>query len=242
MMKDLRIHIVPIGLDPQERITVPLINLKADRAYLVSHFNDSQTAEDNLKLVSRVMEKKLPSCELKAVATDIWDMFGCLEQYRKIFLGEPENRIYVNTSTGSKIACITGMLACMMWGGIPYYAKLDYSKEEPTKIKSMDVKDTIELPRFELNMPDERSLVILSIIKKAGGRIPKKDLIEKLKELNIIPPFLPHQRSAPHSRLRPILDPLRLDWKFVEITARGRKSDINLTKQGDTALRIFGER
>ncbi|MCL4519459.1 MAG: DUF6293 family protein [Thaumarchaeota archaeon] len=241
-MKDLRIHIVPIGLDPQERITVPLINLKADRAYLVSHLNDSQTAEENLKLVRRVLERKLPSCELKAVATDIWDMFGCLEQYRKIFREEAENRIYVNTSTGSKIACITGMLACMMWGGTPYYAKLDYSKEKPAKIRPMEVEDTIELPRYELNMPDERSLTVLSIIRKAGGRMTKKDLIEKLKELNIIPPFLPHQRSAPHSRLRPILDPLRLNWKFVETMARGRKSDIILTKQGETALRIFGER
>ncbi len=240
-MKDLRVHIVPIGLDPQERITEPLIRYKADKAYLISYLKDSQTATENLDSAKSVLQKRLASCELKQISTDIWDLFGCLEEYRKIFRSEVGNRIYVNTSTGSKIACITGMLACMMWDGTPYYAKLDYSKEKPTKIKPMEVEDTIELPRYKLIMPDAKSLTVLSIIKKAGGKITKKKLIEELQELGIIPPFGNNQRSAPHSRLRPILDPLQLNWNFVEIKAKGSKREVILTDQGVTALRIFGE-
>ena len=240
-MKNLRVHVVPIGLDPQERITEPLIRYKADKAYLITYLRDSETAEENLESAKRFLAKTLPSCELKQISTDIWDLFGCLEQYRKIFRDEEGNRIYVNTSTGSKISCITGMLACMMWDGIPYYAKLNYSKEKPAKIKPMEVEDTIELPRYKLNMPDKTSLITLSIIKKAGGKITKKDLIEELQKLGIIPPFKDSQRSAPHSRLRPILDPLLLHWNCVEIKSRGSKSEVNLTEQGETALRIFGD-
>jgi Domain of unknown function (DUF6293)/DUF6293 C-terminal winged helix domain len=240
-MKDLRVHIVPIGLDPRERITDPLIQYRADRAYLMSHLKDSAIASENLESAKRILGKKLPSCELRQLSIDIWDLFACLEQYRKIFQSESENRVYVNTSTGSKIACISGMLACMIWNGIPYYAKLDYSKQNPTKIKSMEVNETIELPKYKLLMPEERSLTVLSVIRKSGGRITKKALIEELQELKLIPTYDDNHRSAPHSRLRPILDPLESNWGFVQVKARGRKSEVTLTEQGTTALRIFGE-
>ena len=92
-----------------------------------------------------------------------------------------------------------------------------------------------------MNVPDEISLKVLSIIKKSKGKITKKHLIEKLQEIKIIPNFEEGQRSAPHSRLRPILDPLISDWKFVEIKSRGSKSEVVLTDQGETAFKIFGD-
>lgn len=52
---------------------------------------------------------------------------------------------------------------------------------------------------------------------------------------------LPSQpRSAPHSRLRAILDPLETQWHFVQVKSRGRNSEVSLTEQGNSALRIFG--
>jgi predicted transcriptional regulator len=42
------------------------------------------------------------------------------------------------------------------------------------------------------------------------------------------------------SRLRAILDPLEKHWQFIEVRSRGRKSEVSLTEQGKTALRIFG--
>lgn len=240
-MKDLRVHVVPIGLDPRERIVDPLIEYKADKAYLISHLKDSPTAAENLESAKKILRKELPSCELIQNSINIWDLFECLEQYRKIFRDESKNLIYVNTSTGSKIACITGMLACMIWNGTPYYAKLDYSKEKPSKIKSIQVSETIELPKYKLQIPDERSLTVLSIIQNSGGKITKKALIKQLQVLDLIPTYDDEHRSAPHSRLRPILDPLESNWGFVQIEARGRKSEVSLTEQGITALRIFGE-
>lgn len=81
----------------------------------------------------------------------------------------------------------------------------------------------------------------LSIIDRAGGTMSKKDLIEPLQEAGMIPRYQPSQpRSAPHSRLRAILDTLEIQWHFVQVHSRGRKSEVSLTEQGNNALRIFG--
>ena len=70
----------------------------------------------------------------------------------------------------------------------------------------------------------------------------QKEMIEELQELKIIPSFqqASQPRNAPHSRLRAILDPLETHWQFVKVEARGRRSEISLTQQGKSALRIFG--
>jgi hypothetical protein len=66
-------------------------------------------------------------------------------------------------------------------------------------------------------MPSEQSLKVLGIIAgRPGQTIGKKELIEELQELKIIPSFQTSQpRNAPHSRLRAILDPLETHWQFV---------------------------
>ena len=61
---------------------------------------------------------------------------------------------------------------------------------------------------------------VLATINSVGGKITKKALIERLqsKEYQMIPQFGPSQtKSAPHSRLRAILDPLETHWNFVEV-------------------------
>jgi len=48
---------------------------------------------------------------------------------------------------------------------------------------------------------------------KNKGKISKKELIGELRDLKIIPVYPPSQSgSAPHSRLRAILDPLEKHW------------------------------
>jgi hypothetical protein len=54
--------------------------------------------------------------------------------------------------------------------------------------------------------------------------------------LKIIPVYPSSQsRSALHSRLRAILDPLEKHWQFIEVRSRGRKSEVSLTEQGECA-------
>ncbi len=65
---------------------------------------------------------------------DIWNLFDCLQTYKKIINEEEEKggksaHIYINVSTGSKVSSIAGTLACMIWKGTPYYAHI-YSGPE----------------------------------------------------------------------------------------------------------------
>lgn len=69
-------------------------------------------------------------------------------------------------------------------------------------------------------------------------------LIEKLEALGIIR-LKDENRSvlteaAKHSQLRTILSPLETEWKYIRIEASGRRSEVIITEQGETALRIFG--
>lgn len=72
----------------------------------------------------------------------------------------------------------------------------------------------------------------------------KAHLIEKLESLGII--RLRDERksslteAAKHSQLRAIIEPLETEWKYVRVEASGRRSEVILTEQGKTALRIFG--
>jgi hypothetical protein len=67
--------------------------------------------------------------------TDIWDLFECLKCYKAIMQREGKTaNIYINVSTGSKIASIAGTLACMIWKGTPYYTHIDYdnTRKDPS--------------------------------------------------------------------------------------------------------------
>lgn len=140
-----------------------------------------------------------------------------------------------------------------LWKGTPYYAKLDYSTGNDWYKKTLDdwykkssfskVIRTDFLPVYEIARPSPDSMKVLSIIHEARGIMSKKALFEKLqsREYQMIPEYSPSAtRSAPHSQLRAILDPLEKHWGFVTVRARGRQSQVTLSEQGKGALRIFG--
>jgi CRISPR locus-related DNA-binding protein len=246
---NLRVHISPVGYDPVLRVMDPLIKFKADRVYLVTLRKDDSAAKQFKKVKDLLEAQK--SIETKEVYTNIWDLFSCLEKYREIFEKEEDNHVYVNVSTGSKIVSIAGMLACMLWNGTPYYTKLDYSDgnddENQSKLSAKaterKVTTTEFLPVYEITKPTAEAMKVLSVMNQSGGKIGKKALIEILqsKDYQMIPQFSPSQtKSAPHSRLRAILDPLEKHWRFVTIKAKGRQSEVRLTEQARNALKIFG--
>ena len=236
MADNLRVHIAPVGHEPPERVTTPLINYRADKAYLVSNLIDSKEAAKNVRAIRATLRTDLASCEILDVRTDIWNLFSCLETCREIYLAESRSHVYANVSTGSKIIAIAGMLSCMLWGGHPYYAEIDYASNK--------FKRTDDLPVYKISQPSKELLHVVSVISKGGGSLTKKELIGTLQSGDhpLIPSYgADASKSAPHSRLRAIIKPLEDEWGFVEVRARGRRSEVTLTEQGRSALRIFGD-
>lgn len=106
------------------------------------------------------------------------------------------------------------MIACMLWKGTPYYAKLNYEDGGPSV--STERRKVMERVFACVSDKHANAGVTPSSIYHQGknkGKISKKELIDELRDLKIIPVYPPSQsRSAPHSRLRAILDPLEKHW------------------------------
>ena len=102
---------------------------------------------------------------------DIWDLFDCLQTYKKIIREEEEQEgknthIYINVSTGGKVSSIAGTLACVIWKGTPYYARIDYNdKKDPADdLPDEDLTAIDEIPVYSINRPKSESLVVLKIL------------------------------------------------------------------------------
>ena len=186
-------------------------------------------------------------------AMDIWNLFDCLQTYKKIINEEEEKggknaHIYINVSTGSKVSSIAGTLACMIWKGTPYYAHIEYNdKKDPADdLPDEDVTTIDEIPVYSINKPKPESLLVLKIlhsIKEEKPKMMKKSrLIEELEEASIIDKNL--SIGAKHSKLKGLLNSISIagsDNPLVEVEYKGKQSNVILTTQGESTLKIFGE-
>jgi hypothetical protein len=143
------------------------------------------------------------------------------------------------------VSSIAGTLACMIWKGTPYYAHIDYSDKKDTNdgLPEENVTSLVELPVYSINRPKPESLFVLKVLSEVKERKMKKSkLIEQLEEEGLIDKDL--SIAAKHSKLKGLLNPISiaggLDNPLVEVEYRGRQSNIILTTQGKSTLKIFG--
>jgi hypothetical protein len=192
---------------------------------------------------------------IKQFNVNVTEEQRCLQTYKKIIREEEEQEgknthIYINVSTGSKVSSIAGTLACMIWKGTPYYAHMDYNdKKDPADgLPDEDVTAIDEIPVYSINKPKPESLVVLKILnnmKEGEGRpkmMKKGRLIEELEKADIIDKNL--SIGAKHSKLKGLLNSISIagsDNPLVEVEYKGKQSNIILTTQGESTLKIFGE-
>lgn len=243
MSSNLRVHISPVGFEFR-RVTEPLTRMQADKVYLVTyHQNDD--AVKFFGQIKKEIAQNYKHIRVQEVFIDIWNLYECIEKFREIILKEKGNHIYINVSTGTKITAIAGMLAAMLWKAIPYYAPVSYPSPKEIKTPSTEhVEDPDLLPVYDMIKPDKETMLILSLLELSGGKMKKSKLIEKLEEVGEIKirdeNVTKLTAAAKHSQLRAILDPMEKEWHFVNIEASGRRSEVTISEQGKTALKIFG--
>lgn len=245
MLGNLRVHISPVGFEFR-RITEPLIRMHADKVYLITS-SPNDTARKFFNQIKAELSQNYKTIQIVDVFVDLWNLYDCLDKFRTIVLSERNsgNHVYVNVSTSTKIISIAGMLSCMLWGAHPYYVPVSYPsfKEEgipPTEF----VQDADFLPVYDIKQPKPEIMLTLGLIKANQGKIRKALLIKKLESKGIIRVKDENKSSlteaAKHSQLRAILDPLENEWKYVRIDSSGRRSEVVITEQGETALKVFG--
>lgn len=241
MPSNLRIHIVPVGFEFQ-RVTQPLIDKQADKVYLVT-FKKDDDAKGFFSKIKKELSQNYKHIQVEEVFLDIWDLYECIEEFRKIILREEGNHVYVNVSTGTKITAIAGMLSCMLWNATPYYAPISYPDRESKSMPSEHVLDSKELPTYDIKKPERKYMHILELLKSNGGTMRKSKIISELEEMGMLRTTDQDRRElkgpAKHSQLRALLNPMEQDWKFVQVKASGRRSEVTITNQGKNALRIF---
>ena len=241
MPADLRIHIAPVGFEFL-RVTEPLIAMRADKVYLIRQGENDGAAEYYTK-IKQELAVRYNHVQTEDVFLDIWDLYACIEEFRRIMLQEEGNRVYVNVSTGTKITAIAGMLSCMMWNAHPYYAPVSYV--DKPKIRTTEhVREPMNLPVYAINKPRSESMLILGMLRDHGGSMRKSLIIEILEKTGIIRstnrPDVQLSSPAKHSRLRSLLDPMERYWNMISVRADGRRSEVSIEPQGEAALRIFG--
>lgn len=243
MSVKLRVHISPVGFEFL-RITEPLMDMKADKVYLV-RINPDDAAKNYVNKIKAELGEKYKHIQVEEVYTDLWNLYDSIGKFREIIFNEKGNQVFINVSTGTKITAIAGMMVCMMWGAIPYYAKVSYKHlKRIEEYETEMVEDADFLPVYEMIKPERNIMLILKLIEKNGDKMRKSRIIEELKKADIIKikdekkTFL--TKSAEHSQLRAILDPMEHQWNFIQIVSRGRMSEVSLTDKGKAALKIFG--
>jgi len=174
-------------------------------------------------------------------AINIWDLFECLEIYKKIISDEEREgrkgiNIFVNVSTGSKVSSFAGTMACMIWKGTPYYARIEYNDKKDLEdgLPNEDFIAIDEIPVYSINKPRPESLVILKLLSNIKGpqkMMKKNKLLELLEETCLVDKN--QSGAAKHSRLKGLLNPISvaggLDNPLVEVEYKGRRSNVILT-------------
>jgi len=239
-----RVHISPVGFEFL-RITTPLIDLKADKVYLICYQPDD-AAKKYLAMIKEELSQKYRHIVIKEVFVDLWNLYDCVGKFREIIETEKANDIFINVSSGTKITAIAGMMVCMMSNAVPYYTGVSFVHSRRIEECETEIlQNTDFLPVYSMNKPDRNMMFILDLLQKNGDKMKKSRIIDELKKNDTIK--LKDEKkhiltkSAEHSQLRAILDPMENHWKFINVEARGRLSEVSLTDKGKAALKIFGK-
>jgi hypothetical protein len=216
-----------------------MIELRADKAYIIAH-KENDAAAEFLKKTKDILKKhKIP---VSIIYVDIWNLMACVEEFRKIIESEKNNQVFFNVSCGTKISCISAMMACMIWKCEPYYAKPDYQEiKKPKKITVEKINEIVSIPTYKMLIPKPEYLLVLELLETNKGKMKKRNIIEELKKLKIIEPVgvLSLSKPAEHGQLKTILEPM-INMEYVTVETLGRNSIVSITLQGKNTLSIFG--
>lgn len=231
-----RVHIMPVGYE-KDRVTESAKGYKADKVILIGHEEDGDEDEKRLDEIEFELENR--AIEIERTQCDIFDLYDSLGLIAELITNFRNEEVYVNVSTGSKVTAIAGMIACMAIDATAYYAKaVDYSGDYPKDIESVQ-----ELPDYPIDAPERQQIVSLYVIHKMQSMNvspTKGKLIYMGQQLSL--PFVTENDVKDKGKYRvldnEIVEPMR-ERKYITVSQDGRSKVVELTEEGENALRAF---
>lgn len=244
----LDVHIVPVGLEI-DRAVIPLKVHNADKVYLLTQEKENGASKYFLREIQERIDKECPRLKGNVIIRRYreWDdLSSIMSEICRIVRYEKSegNRVFINISSGGKLAGIAGTIISLMYGVTAYYVIPEVYKDRMEKKQpTTGYRETLELPRFKIEKPDDKLVYVLWLINKYGRTTQKRiiadPVIQKLME---IPDEKGNELSdyAVYGKFwRNFLQPLvKKGW--VEKEGQRRAAKISLTKEGENILRIFG--
>lgn len=260
-----QIHIV-FNCEEEERITKPIIDNPPNKLYYFTAFvrvtKQKDVNMDYYEKNLKFLKKKIPLLEVIQKEVDYTNYIEIIQELSKIIKLEretnPNCNIFINISTGSKMAAIASIEASKLWNCEIYYvfsSLYDPHGEGPRHKGEFFIVTPITFPTKK---PKEIFIKTLKIIDNLTKRkyqkkdhnekqkkfIYKKSLIEELESKRFIKLESKHQdpssrKSALYMKSNTLLGPLVKDLKYIEISDDKRNKKVFLTEVGKKVLEIF---
>jgi hypothetical protein len=246
----LRVHIASVGFEV-DRIVLPALKNKADRVWLLIHNGpDKDKGEVFVSLIKSKFNNAGIDCQ--QAPADRTDLFDILRALRSIIIKEKGNSILVNVSVGSKIQAIASMMACMMFKDQvmikPYYVipeKYNTSSTQEQRQETEGMKDTILLPEYKIEIPNERLIRCLDLINQQKDNKTTKRELKNLSLENSLIHITNRQDADEYTEQaaymalnKNLIDPL-LEWKFITVYKIGAHHIVSVTDDGRNALKFL---
>jgi hypothetical protein len=184
----LRIHIIPIGKDTDDRMIIPLKKLRPDRIYLFTvSFKDAFAKTVDITRNRIITELGIPKEEIILNQVDYYNTTEFLQEIAKICRKEQEqrNEVYINISGGTMIS-VVGSLASIYFGIRPYFAQYDYSNQKILEDPFFPV-----IPHYDVILPQKNKIQLLTAISIYAKLTPTK-AVSKGRCIDLLKLFEPN--------------------------------------------------
>lgn len=231
-----RVHIAPLGYE-YERIVLPTLNQKADRAVLIDYRHDEERppyhnqVREDLREAGVIVESR---------EADIFSLYDSIGTVARLIRENAEHQVYVNLASGSKVMAIGGMIACMAEGATPYYVRAEEYKFDGQEPLSKGIKETFALPAYPVEQPTAEHIRVLRALRDTGP-LSKSELIDLGQSESF--PFI--EKSETESRRgkyrtleAQITNPLD-DKGYITLESVGRRTLVDITDSGRSHLQAF---
>jgi hypothetical protein len=245
------VHIAPLGVE-NERISEPVIQYEANQVILMEYLPRTPPLDD----VHAELEDALSTADIQfeRKRANLEDLFDALSTLAQTIEDQREkDEVYVNVSSGNKVAAIAGMIACMATDQAdPYYVKAEahdsnFPKPGPGG-PAQGVRSIQTIPRYPMDRPSLEQLAVMHHISTQNTEMrdtdepfrEKRELWEfgENRQLPFMSGFSGETNKGKFQRLRHhILDPL-MDRGYISIESRS-SDRVMLTEDGKNTLRAF---